>query len=73
MYIPKIILILLTSFVTMSEDFEKTAADTIFYNGRIYTVDENMDIAEAMAVYDGKILATGSLATPPSRAVAAWT
>ncbi|RZK49682.1 MAG: amidohydrolase [Pedobacter sp.] len=36
--------------------------DLIVYNARIYTVNENFDIVEAMAIQDGKILATGTTA-----------
>ena len=35
-------------------------ADLIITNAKIYTVDRNFSIAEAMAVKNGKILATGS-------------
>ncbi len=35
-------------------------ADTIFYNGKVLTVDENFTVAEAVAVRDGKILAVGT-------------
>ncbi len=35
-------------------------ADLIIYNGKIYTVNQNFDVAEAMAVKDGKIIAVGS-------------
>jgi hypothetical protein len=38
----------------------KIAADLIVYNARIYTVDTAFSTAEALAVKDGKILATGS-------------
>ncbi|RFM29727.1 amidohydrolase [Deminuibacter soli] len=38
----------------------RTAADLIVYNARIYTVDSSFSTASAMAVKDGKILATGS-------------
>lgn len=34
-------------------------ADLIIYNAKIYTVNEKFDIAEAMAIKDGKILAVG--------------
>lgn len=37
-------------------------ADLIIYNAKIYTVNENFDIAEAMAIKDGKILAVGNSA-----------
>jgi len=35
-------------------------ADMVIYNARIYTVDSSFTITEAMAVKDGKIIATGS-------------
>ena len=34
-------------------------ADLILYNARVYTVDDNFSIAEAIAIRDGKILAVG--------------
>jgi predicted amidohydrolase YtcJ len=40
----------------------KPEADAIYYNGKIYTVDSSFSIVEAMAVKDGKILATGTSA-----------
>ena len=36
-------------------------ADSIFYNGTIYTMDENSPQVEAVAVKDGKILFAGDL------------
>jgi predicted amidohydrolase YtcJ len=39
---------------------QKAEADLLLYNGKIYTVDSNFSITEAMAVKDGKVLATGS-------------
>jgi predicted amidohydrolase YtcJ len=35
-------------------------ADAIYFNGKVYTVDSTLNIAEAFAVKDGKIIATGS-------------
>nr|NQU90513.1 amidohydrolase family protein [Bacteroidota bacterium] len=35
-------------------------ADLIVHNAKIYTVDDNFSMAEAMVVSDGKIVATGS-------------
>ncbi len=35
-------------------------ADLIVYNAKVYTVNDNFDIAQAMAVKDGKILALGT-------------
>lgn len=37
-------------------------ADLIIYNAKIYTVNDKFDIAEAMAIKDGKILAVGNSA-----------
>ncbi|KQB99768.1 amidohydrolase [Pedobacter sp. Hv1] len=37
-------------------------ADLIIYNAKIYTVNDKFDIAEAIAVKDGKILAVGKTA-----------
>lgn len=36
-----------------------TFADTVLYNGKVLTADDNFTIAEAVAVRDGKILAVG--------------
>ncbi len=36
-------------------------ADLLVYNGQIYTADSTDQIVEALAIYQGKILATGSL------------
>jgi predicted amidohydrolase YtcJ len=38
----------------------KQQADLILFNGRIYTVDSAFSRAEAMAIKDGKVVATGS-------------
>ncbi len=35
-------------------------ADTVFHNGRVYTADEERSWAEAVAIRDGRFLATGS-------------
>jgi predicted amidohydrolase YtcJ len=37
--------------------------DTLLFNGKIYTVDSAFNTVEAVAVKDGKIIATGSSAT----------
>ena len=36
-------------------------ADLVLYNGKVVTVDQDFSIAEAVAVKDGLILATGIL------------
>lgn len=38
----------------------KTAADQIIHHAKIYTVNQKFDVAEAMAIKDGKVLATGT-------------
>lgn len=37
-------------------------ADTILYNGKIYTVDNGFSIVEAIAIRDGKVVSIGSTA-----------
>src|SRR4030095_8290703 len=37
----------------------KAPLDTIYFNAKIYTVDKDNTIAEAMAVRNGKVLAVG--------------
>ncbi|MDH3455848.1 MAG: amidohydrolase [Gemmatimonadota bacterium] len=39
---------------------QQQPADWILYNGRIYTVDANRPLAEAMAVRDGRVIFVGS-------------
>ncbi len=41
---------------------QKEKADLLVYNATIYTVDSSFSTAEAMAIKDGKILATGKTA-----------
>lgn len=53
----RILSLLATLFVLASCNLPK--ADLIIYNAKIYTVNEKFDIAEAMAIKDGKILAVG--------------
>ena len=48
--------ILVFLFFWVSHSF---AADTILYNGKIVTVDEDFAIAEAVAIADGRILQVG--------------
>ena len=56
-------LIMAGALVACSEAPSPATADTadwVLTNGQILTVDENFDIVEAMAIKDGRILATGS-------------
>ena len=39
---------------------QKIPADLLVYNAQIYTIDEQFLIQEAMAIKDGKVLATGT-------------
>ena len=41
-------------------DFEILRPDTILFNGKILTVDEDFSIAEAVAIKDGRFVAVGS-------------
>lgn len=38
----------------------KQKVDLILYNGKIYTVNDKFDLAEAIAVHDGKIIGVGT-------------
>ncbi len=46
-------------FLAFPSCMNRPHADQIVFNGTIYTVDETFSTAEAMALKDGKILATG--------------
>ena len=46
--------------VLLASCSSKQNADMLISNARIYTVDSNFSLAEAMAIKDGKILAVGS-------------
>ncbi len=52
--------ILLLSFFFANYQSKIDVADTIFINGKIYTVYENQPVVQAVAVKDGKIIALGS-------------
>lgn len=41
---------------------QKLSADLLVYNAHIYTIDEHFLVKQAMAIKDGKILATGTTA-----------
>ena len=45
---------------TSSASAETVYADSIYYNGKIHTLDEQRAWAEAVAIKDGKFLATGA-------------
>ncbi len=47
-------------FVFYSCSLMKTKTDFVLYNARIYTLDSVLTVTEAMAVKNGKVLATGT-------------
>lgn len=53
----KLLVAVVVSILFLACSSEK--ADFVVYNAKIYTVNENFDIVEAMAIKDGKILALG--------------
>ena len=56
------LILFLFIIVLLSQCKTKTAVDTLLINGTVYTVDSSFSKAEAVAVKDGKIVATGSSA-----------
>lgn len=56
----KVGLRLLSLFIIFTACSSKEQADTIFINGKIYTVNSEFQIAQAIAVKNGKIIAVGS-------------
>lgn len=55
-------LLLLVIVVIFSQCNSKTDVDTLLINGTVYTIDSAFSKTEAVAVKDGKIVATGSTA-----------
>jgi hypothetical protein len=55
-------ILLFSSVALAQQDFRGNAvpAETVFTNGRIYTVDRKNPFAEAVAVKDGKFIEVGS-------------
>ena len=49
-----------TARTAPNDAVRKAAADVVFTNGKIYTVDKTHPLAEAVAVADGKIMEVGS-------------
>ena len=52
--------IFLLALVAFSCQKEKEPVDTIVFNAKIYTVNDNFDTAEAFAVKDGKFVEVGT-------------
>lgn len=61
---PILLLVFVSTFLVVScdlaSDNKHTIADTIYINGKIYTVNINNAWAEAMAIKDGKFIAIGT-------------
>jgi predicted amidohydrolase YtcJ len=55
----KLLLIIFVSLASIGYA-QKIPADLLVFNAQIYTIDEQFLIQEAMAIKDGKILATGT-------------
>ena len=55
----KTISILIISLMMYSCSYQQVPADLIVHNAKIYTVDNNFSIVEAMAIKDGLIIETG--------------
>ena len=53
-FVPTVVILLFSVFISAQKN-----ADLIIQNAKIYTVNKNFDVAEAMAVSEGKILAVG--------------
>jgi predicted amidohydrolase YtcJ len=51
--------VILTSLMAAPRAIVAQAADLIVTNARIYTVDENRPLVDAMAIRDGRVVATG--------------
>ncbi|MEY8193007.1 amidohydrolase [Peribacillus simplex] len=45
---------------TLPDHLDSLAPDTVYFNGKVITMDKGATIAEAVAVKDGKIIAVGS-------------
>lgn len=56
----KIYLLIAGIFVTINSFAQKKQADLIVFNARIYTVNQEFSVEEAMAVKDGKIVSIGT-------------
>ena len=53
-FVPTLVILLFSVFISAQKN-----ADLIIKNAKIYTVNKNFDVAEAMAISKGKILAVG--------------
>ncbi len=56
---PKLIILLSTTLMIISSCFPGKIADLVILNGKVFTVDDENPVTEALAVKDGRILATG--------------
>lgn len=51
---------LIIALLAVLTSCSKQKADTLLYNGKIYTVNEKFDVVEAIAIKDGKIVGVGT-------------
>src|SRR5687768_10328834 len=67
--------VMTTTLVQAQPQLVLEYADTVLYNGQIFTADDNLSIAEAVAIRDGKFLSVGKttdimpLAGPQTRKI----
>lgn len=61
MHVNKLLLFVFLGCITLCKA-QKTPADLLVYNARIYTVDERFSVKEAMAIKDGHIVDMGTTA-----------
>ena len=54
-----IVILFINLFILSSCSYQHVSADLIIHNAKIYTVDNNFTMVEAMAIKDGLILETG--------------
>ena len=60
-------LLFFASCILLLSSCRRSAVDHLLYNGTIYTVDSNFSVVQAMAIKDGKVIATGTDADLRSR------
>lgn len=60
MSLSRVALFCLTVVFLFTACAEKPLADTIFYNGTVYTADQDSSVVEAFAIRDNKIIARGT-------------
>lgn len=62
-YTMKIIFFTTFLFLSLANAAQKQDVDLLVYNAKIYTVDEDFSVVQAMAIKDGRIVETGKTST----------